>query len=303
MLIDSGTDGARPNDDLKICASGIDFIKEFETFVPYVYDDKRPPVRGKYRMYQPGDKVIGTLTVLIGHTDSAKHPLKIKDCIGKTFTEDFADEVLAVDLEDCEQAVRRLVNVPLTQGQYNACVSFTFNCGEGNFANIAKRLNRGDYAGARSALDLYTKSGGESMRGLQRRRDGEQALWDSVPVPTIAKADTFHPADVDPPPSSLPGPAAPAKAPEELVQSSRKVALAYAYQRLMTWLGFGTAGVSFADFTDPDGPVHQVVSVVKDNALILVLFGCLLGFGVSKLIQSWSVEDHNAGRYLPSKEA
>ena len=40
----------------------------------------------------------------------------------------------AEDMEGFEKAVRRLVTVPLTAHQFDALVSFTYNCGEGNLA-------------------------------------------------------------------------------------------------------------------------------------------------------------------------
>jgi lysozyme len=183
---------------MKTSKAGRAFIKSFESFVPYVYDDLRPAVNGKYRRYSPGERIVGTLTVLYGHTDAARHPLRIKDCIGKTFSEAFADEVLAVDLDECEEYVNKAVKVPITQGQFDALVSFTFNCGAGNAKNIIARLNRGDYKGARAAFDLYVRSKGTVMRGLQRRRDGEQALWDSN-APALPDEIVEHPEQVDSP--------------------------------------------------------------------------------------------------------
>lgn len=186
----------------RISQDGLDFIKGFESFVPYVYDDKRAPVRGKYREWA-GEAVVGTLTIGYGHTDAAKHPLKIKR--GLRISETEACEILDVDLDECEQQVRAMVKVPLEQGQFDALVSFNFNCGPGNLKNIVARLNRGNYAAARAAFDLYTKSKGEYMRGLQRRRDGEQALWDDETiVPPVDIVD--HPAAVDhvePPPTNM----------------------------------------------------------------------------------------------------
>jgi hypothetical protein len=77
-----------------------------------------------------------------------------------------------------------LVKVPLTQGQFNALTDLTFNFGAGNLKKsvLLTRLNAGDYAGARAAFDLYVKSKGETMKGLVRRRDAEQALWDERPA-------------------------------------------------------------------------------------------------------------------------
>lgn len=187
-----------------ISAKGVDFIKGFESFVPYVYDDKIPAVKGKYREWK-GEPVKGTLTIGYGHTNAAKHPLKIKQ--GLKVTEKEACDILDVDIDDVEASVNRMVKVPLTQGQFDALVSLTFNMGEGNLSksSLLAKLNRKDYDGARAAFDLYVKSKGKTERGLVRRRDGEQALWDAryddVPEPTEA---VEHPAQVD----KEPGPVA-----------------------------------------------------------------------------------------------
>jgi lysozyme len=183
---------------MKISKQGLDFIKSFESFVPYVYDDKKAPVKGVYREWK-GEKVKGTLTIGYGHTDAAAHPLKIAR--GLRITEAEAVDVLDVDLDECEEDVLNLVKQPLSQGQFDACVSLVFNMGSGNFrkSTLLKRLNKGDYKGARDAFDLYVNSGGEFMRGLQRRRDGEQVLWDHEIAPVLPKEPVPHVAEVDNP--------------------------------------------------------------------------------------------------------
>lgn len=178
---------------MKLSRAGLDFIKGFEGFVPYVYDDLRPPVNGKYREWN-GEAVRGTLTIGYGHTDAAKHPLKIKR--GLTLTDEQATEILDTDLDECEEQVASLVKVPLTQGQFDALVSFNFNCGPGNLKKLIVPLNKGDYKGTRAKFDLYVKSKGQTLRGLQRRRDGEQALWDSNSAEPEEIID--HPAEVEP---------------------------------------------------------------------------------------------------------
>ena len=191
----------------RISQAGLDFIKGFESFVPYVYDDLVPAQRvgGRlvYREWQ-GEPVRGTLTIGYGHTNAAKHPLRIRQ--GLRITEELACEILDVDLDECEQAVNDGARVPITQGQFDALVSFTFNCGAGNLKNLLARLNRGDYAATRAAFDLYVKSKGVTLRGLQRRRDGEQELWDMREV-ALPPEPVDHPAEVDPgpepPPSSM----------------------------------------------------------------------------------------------------
>jgi len=197
----------------RISQTGLDFIKGFESFVPYVYDDLVPAQRigGRlvYREWRPGDPVRGTLTIGYGHTDAAKYDLGFDLCNappGFRLTEAQASAILDIDLDECEQDVNDGVRVPISQGQFDALVSFTFNCGAGNLRNLLARLNRGDYAATRAAFDLYVKSKGKTLPGLQRRRDGEQELWDMREV-VVPPEPVDHPADVDPdptpPPSSM----------------------------------------------------------------------------------------------------
>jgi lysozyme len=184
----------------RIGKKGLELIKSFESFVPYVYDDLVPPVKGRYREWN-GELVKGTLTIGYGHTDAAKHPLKIEK--GLRISESKALAILDVDLDECEEAVNKLVTVKLTQGQFDALVSFAFNCGIGNLKKLIAPLNRGDYAACRRKFDEFTRSKGQVLRGLVRRRDAEQALWDdryediAFPVPNDP---VVHPAEVDPPP-------------------------------------------------------------------------------------------------------
>lgn len=182
---------------MKISPPGLDFIKSFEGFVPYVYDDLRAPVNGKYREWK-GESVRGTLTIGYGHTNAAKHPLKIER--GLQITEAQATEILDVDLDECEKEVNDLVPCELTQGQFDALTSFNFNCGAGNLKRLIAPLKTGNYGACRAKFDLYVYSKGRRLRGLQRRRDGEQALWDAV-IPPVPEEKTEHgvdhPADVD----------------------------------------------------------------------------------------------------------
>jgi GH24 family phage-related lysozyme (muramidase) len=187
----------------RVGKKGLALIKSFESFVPYVYDDLLAPVKGKYREWD-GGAVKGTLTIGYGHTDAAKHDLKIEQ--GLRISESKALAILDVDLDECEEAVNKLVTVKLTQGQFDALVSFAFNCGAGNLKKLIAPLNRGDYGGCRAKFDEFTRSKGQVLRGLVRRRDAEQALWDDrYDEIAMPEEPVDHPAEVDapvPPPKS-----------------------------------------------------------------------------------------------------
>lgn len=65
----------------------------------------------------------------------------------------------------------------LTQNQFDALVSFAFNLGCGNLANIARTLNTGNYAAATTQMKQYVNAGGSPLPGLVRRRQAEVDLF------------------------------------------------------------------------------------------------------------------------------
>lgn len=84
-------------------------------------------------------------------------------------------------------AVRRLVTVPLSQRQYDALVSFTYNVGEGHLGDstLLRLLNDGDSQAAAAEFDRWIYSGGQVLPGLVRRRAEERALFESgTPKPS-----------------------------------------------------------------------------------------------------------------------
>lgn len=84
-----------------------------------------------------------------------------------------AEKLLIKDLERFESAVEK-IRKDWTQGQFDALVSFAYNCGEKNLQKLcAERTPRqiGD------ALLLYNKAGGKIMEGLNRRRAAERKLF------------------------------------------------------------------------------------------------------------------------------
>jgi peptidoglycan hydrolase-like protein with peptidoglycan-binding domain len=87
--------------------------------------------------------------------------------------------MLAEDVGRFEAAVNRLVKVPLSQGQFDALVSFSFNVGEGALADstLLRKLNARDYKGARREFARWNKGGGRVLPGLTRRRAAEAKLF------------------------------------------------------------------------------------------------------------------------------
>lgn len=87
------------------------------------------------------------------------------------------------EMQQYEDAVRKNIRVPLTQNQYDALVSFTYNVGPGGVqgSTVQKRLNAGDYKGAADAMLMWNKAtvNGKKqvLRGLTNRRKAERKLF------------------------------------------------------------------------------------------------------------------------------
>lgn len=288
---------------MKISKDGLDFIKSFESFVPYVYDDLKPPVKGRYREWN-GEKVIGTLTIAYGHTNAAKHPLKVVQ--GLRVSEAEACVILDVDLDECEEAVNRLVKVTLTQGQYDCLVSFAFNCGVGNLKKLIVPLNRGDYAATRAKLGAYVKSKGKTLRGLVRRRKGEQALWDAK-SPALPTAPVHHPAEVEEGHVVIPA----ADKPKDAVYPKTTLKEVVATSRKATWLWrflqackVALGGLTLGSLAEYAGvakeTMDQVEQFIQQHAIVILATSAILSYFVVKYVLKLMAEDIDDGRYTPS---
>ncbi|EOR24978.1 lysozyme [Niallia nealsonii AAU1] len=90
-----------------------------------------------------------------------------------------ADAYLKSDVARFEKAVNNNVKVPINQNQFDALVSFTYNCGEGALqrSDLLKLLNQGKYKEAANQFDLWNKSGSKVLAGLVKRRAKEKELF------------------------------------------------------------------------------------------------------------------------------
>lgn len=141
---------------MRLSTAGIELLKRSEGFRRQTYND-----------------VNGFPTIGYGHRllDHESFPVGI--------SEQQAAALLAADVLIAEQAVVRLVNVPLTQGQFDALVDFCFNLGAGRLASstMLKVLNSGQYADAAEQLLRWDIAGGHENAGLKVRREAEFDLW------------------------------------------------------------------------------------------------------------------------------
>ncbi len=94
-------------------------------------------------------------------------------------TYDQAGTLLQQDLESVINMVNNLVKVDITQNQFDALVSFTYNVGKSAFENstLLKLLNQGFYDEVPVQLLRWNKAGGRTVKGLTNRRNAEIELW------------------------------------------------------------------------------------------------------------------------------
>jgi len=127
----------------------------------------------------------GIWTIGYGHTGPAAAE-------GNRITEAEARRLLRADLATAERAVADLVKRDLTDDQFAALVSLTYNIGRGAFtgSTCLRRLNAGDESGALEAWQWWTKAGGRTLAGLVRRRAAETRLWQGDPDPWTEEFET-----------------------------------------------------------------------------------------------------------------
>ena len=140
---------------MNISDAGIDLIKHYEGLQlnPYLCSAGKP-------------------TIGYGHTGP--------DVVfGKTITEADADKLLREDLHFAERGVETYTHVPLTQGQFDALVSFAFNLGVGAMrdSTMLKKVNASDFEGAAAEFGKWVHGGGRVLPGLIKRRAAEAVLF------------------------------------------------------------------------------------------------------------------------------
>ena len=139
---------------MRTSQKGIDLIKKFEGCRLEAY---RCPA--------------GVWTIGYGHTKGVQN--------GQKITQAQAEEFLIEDLKVYEKAVESCVKVPLSQNQFDALVSFCYNCGGEALrtSTLLKLLNEGKYKNAAEQFLRWNKAGGKVLVGLTRRREEEKKLF------------------------------------------------------------------------------------------------------------------------------
>lgn len=112
----------------------------------------------------------GVWTIGYGHTAGVEK--------GMVITQAKADAYLKADCAKFEKAVNKYYSkYKFNQNQFDALVSFTYNCGAGN---LNKLLNYGERSISKISdkITSYNKANGKVLNGLVKRRAEEKALFD-----------------------------------------------------------------------------------------------------------------------------
>jgi GH24 family phage-related lysozyme (muramidase) len=141
-----------------ITQDGLDLICRFEGFSTIIY------------LCPAGYPTIG-----YGHLITEANKGQFLDGIDELEALDLLKE----DVQKAERAVLRLINVPLTDGQFDALVSFTFNLGGGALqrSTLRRKVNRQEHSAIPAEFMKWVWAGGRKQKGLVRRRKAEVLLY------------------------------------------------------------------------------------------------------------------------------
>ena len=115
---------------------------------------------------------VGVPTICVGSTTGVR--------LGMVASDEECRQRLDKDTRTAHDGLVRYVRVPLTQGQYDALLSFTFNVGVGNLSRstLLRKLNAAGTAqecrGAAQEFSRWVYAGGQRLRGLEARRASER---------------------------------------------------------------------------------------------------------------------------------
>lgn len=157
---------------MKTSDTGIHLIKYFEgvRYKPYMCSGNVWTVGCGHALYPR--------QLAMNLADRAKFDLKPED--NREWTKEEVDGLLKYDLQRFELGVLRLLgSVQPTQAEFDSLVSFSFNLGLGTFqrSTVRSAFLRGDKTRAGEVLLKYCRAGGRVLKGLQRRRMAEHAMF------------------------------------------------------------------------------------------------------------------------------
>ncbi|MGG9044204.1 lysozyme [Serratia marcescens] len=144
---------------MNISKNGIELIKRFEGLELEAYQDS-----------------VGVWTIGYGWTQAVDGK---KIAPGMRIDQATADRLLKCGVVQYEQGVNQLVKVRITQGQFDALVSFAYNLGLRSLSTstLLRKLNDGDKQGAADEFGRWVNAGGKRLDGLVTRRAAERRMF------------------------------------------------------------------------------------------------------------------------------
>ena len=161
---------------MKVSEEGLKLLKHHEGFrrKPYLCAAKIWTIGYGHALYADQMRIPSTPE---GMAARKAFPLKPED--NRVWSVEEIDALLVKDVVRFERAVLRFISVPLKQHEFDALISAVYNLGPGwlQRSQVRQKINRGDKKGAMESLLKYNKGGGVVLRGLDRRRKDEVALF------------------------------------------------------------------------------------------------------------------------------
>jgi lysozyme len=145
---------------MKLSTNGFILLSKFEGIVLEPYKDS-----------------VGVPTIGIGSTyyENGKK-VKLSD---PKITKERAFELAKNVVKSFETCVNNVINLPMSQNQFDAMVLLCYNIGIHGFthSSIVRHFNNANYLGAANSFLLWNKAGGVELKGLTLRRKKERALF------------------------------------------------------------------------------------------------------------------------------
>ena len=206
---------------------------------------------------------------------------------GMIITRAEGDEMMKREFIQCESALEGMVDVPLSQNQIDALVSFVYNVGPGSpsdtkgrkgfyWSTMRRLINQGKFEAAAAQFPRYKYSGGVPVSGLLRRREAEMALF-VEPLPAENTIDPPMPQSVDVPP--------PVVTTAKAIQTSPTIGaaglgllagLAKAGASIWSWIT--DAGQQIGAAKEASGPFSELFAVLHINTetvFLAIILGSL----------------------------
>ncbi len=140
---------------MNISEEGISLIKKFEGCKLEAYQD-----------------AVGVWTIGYGHTKNVQE--------GQVIKQEEAESMLLHELLEYCDYVEKAVEVDLTQNQFDALVSWTYNLGPNNLnrSTMLKVVNANNMGEVPTQIKRWNKAGGKVLDGLVRRRKAEALMFE-----------------------------------------------------------------------------------------------------------------------------